>query len=85
MNWTSPDNMEQHVQKHAPDFGGREAYLEEAARGPDQDAVPVKQRCRRTPDGGMDCTTGWYSPSRTLLHVLRNRDRRLVSMYRFKA
>lgn len=77
-DWTSLKNRLKHMQKHGPEFESEAEYDQLAQTGPAGDAYPTNQRC----NAEGECTTAYYSPSKLLLHVLRNRDGRVVTMYR---
>lgn len=78
--WTSEENKERHVQKHAPEFGGRDQYLAQEelhAQVPAADETVKDIRC--SPD---DCTVALYSDSRGTVYVQRLSDGRTVTLYK---
>jgi hypothetical protein len=83
--WTSPENRDTHVVKHAPEFGTPDDYLraeEEHAAAPAGDEIAQDIRCKLTESGAPSCTMSYYSPSRGTLHVKRLADGRTVTLYK---
>lgn len=79
--WSSDKNRDVHVDKHAPEFGGPQAYLsfeKVLEANPDLRATfkPVNQRCDE-----RGCTTGTWSPTFRMMHVV-NDDGKTVTLYR---
>ena len=82
--WTSSKNEATHVEKHAPEFGGPEAYRaaeKEHSEKPPEDSIVKDQRCKTT-GTGVSCTTAHLSPSKGTVHVKRDKDGKTVTLYK---
>ncbi len=88
-DWTDDRNMQAHVLKHGPEFGGADSYLaleKEISSAPPEDMTRVNQRCTTQfrPNGTTStrCATGYHSPSTQLMHVRDDNTGKTVTLYK---
>jgi hypothetical protein len=81
--WTTPDNLAVHADKHGGEFGGADNYTaleEQLAETAPEDMRPFNRRCK-----GSYCTTAYHSPSMGIVHVKDDTGKTVSLFKRLKA
>lgn len=85
--WTSPQNLAVHADKHSHEFGGPDNYVAAEvalSQHPPADLQAVNGRCQTQSDPAHvpRCSTAYFSPSMQVMHVKDNATQKTVTLYR---